>query len=918
MMLVCDNQHVDVCRNANINSMNHKYCSTNSGISQETELEKNTLYSSENNLHSGSTSFTKCANLLHNPLPELAEVSHHDHHNYPLSIVNYKLPMNNTTPKKSNEIENSKIFKSSTFSSTKLNLQIIESSLLTLSSTGGGACQDISAVGRKQLSSTVIPQNKMSRRRNEPCELVYAESSVRRSQSPLKYNYTLNQEITDSRFHGAPRSVSRVQSGFRDDRKGALSTFSSAKPTRLLTFNCILLLCLFFSVNAFAQWSGSGAGTECDPYLITSKADLEALATNVNAGNTYSGIYFKVTTNITTAVTTVIGNSSNPFCGNFDGGSNTIKLGINGSSGDYTLKALFGYIGSDANIHDVTTSGSINGEYVGGIVGEIVSYSSSVTISNCNNGATLNAMGSGCGGILCRVYYSSNVTITNCVNVAAITSNWNHIGGIVGLISSSDEVKIKHCRNRGTVTVGSGWSGGVCGECVSNTIATSEIYDCVNESSATIISNPSSSTCDIGGIAGRVVGFVIDKCANYALVQCGKIYNVGGIVGQLNNAIIRNSFNSGNVSSTLEGNWVSNGIGGVAGCVSLDASTYIYNCYNIGNVTSTSTDLFCGGGVVGYLSGGNIRNCYNGGNLSFHASSTITGNVAGRLYSGANLQYCYFRSGMVSDRCVGDQGSATVSNNSSFSHAMSPMTEQCKTTTDVSGIAANTDLVGALNYWRTNISGNSSLYTEWVDDASPWENLGMPKFKACTPITITTFNVTPGSEQNTLAWEASGTASSYTIYWECPSSIINSVSGNSYSHTGLTAGNTYCYEVMAVGSGDYCAENAHSTRICRTVPTCIHPAVENFAVTQPDAKGRKLQVSWTPETNITYKLYYGVNNPALGLGGLYEVPGTVTPAYTVERLTNGQPYFFVLKPIGGNYCDGTVVYPSTVTPQCNE
>ena len=97
--------------------------------------------------------------------------------------------MNNTTLKKSNEIENSTkstfgtaklIFKSSTFSSTKLNLRIFKSSLLTISSTGGGACQDISTVGRKQLSSVVIPQNKANRLRNVSSEPVYAAPSARR------------------------------------------------------------------------------------------------------------------------------------------------------------------------------------------------------------------------------------------------------------------------------------------------------------------------------------------------------------------------------------------------------------------------------------------------------------------------------------------------------------------------------------------------------------------------------------------------------------------------------------------------------------------------------------------------------------------------------------------------------------------
>ena len=56
----------------------------------------------------------------------------------------------------------------------------------------------------------VIPQSRTNRRRNEPCEFAYAES-------PMNYNVSINQEITDSRLHTALRSVSLVQSGFRND-----------------------------------------------------------------------------------------------------------------------------------------------------------------------------------------------------------------------------------------------------------------------------------------------------------------------------------------------------------------------------------------------------------------------------------------------------------------------------------------------------------------------------------------------------------------------------------------------------------------------------------------------------------------------------------------------------------------------------
>ena len=62
--------------------------------------------------------------------------------------------------------------------------------------------QDISALS----FLAVIPQSRTNGRRNEPCEFAYAESPI-----------VTDMEITDSRLHNAPHSVSRVQSGFRND-----------------------------------------------------------------------------------------------------------------------------------------------------------------------------------------------------------------------------------------------------------------------------------------------------------------------------------------------------------------------------------------------------------------------------------------------------------------------------------------------------------------------------------------------------------------------------------------------------------------------------------------------------------------------------------------------------------------------------
>jgi len=75
------------------------------------------------------------------------------------------------------------------------------------------------------------------------------------------------------------------------------------------------------SASLTAQTYSGGIGTETDPYRISSRADMEALATAVNGGTTQSGRHFLLTQDITEAVTTIVGNSnSRSFSGIFDGG----------------------------------------------------------------------------------------------------------------------------------------------------------------------------------------------------------------------------------------------------------------------------------------------------------------------------------------------------------------------------------------------------------------------------------------------------------------------------------------------------------------------------------------------------------------------------------------------------------------------
>lgn len=85
-----------------------------------------------------------------------------------------------------------------------------------------------------------------------------------------------------------------------------------------------------FDLQRFA-FSG-GIGTKDNPYRISSQADLEQLAKDVNGGdfggsNSYHGKYFKLTNDIalTGNFTTIGARSEISFHGYFDGDNHTIS-----------------------------------------------------------------------------------------------------------------------------------------------------------------------------------------------------------------------------------------------------------------------------------------------------------------------------------------------------------------------------------------------------------------------------------------------------------------------------------------------------------------------------------------------------------------------------------------------------------------
>jgi len=332
------------------------------------------------------------------------------------------------------------------------------------------------------------------------------------------------------------------------------------------------VICLFVTISAFA-YSG-GNGTEQYPYLISSKANMEELATNVNGGQKYAGVYFLLTrdlTNESDVISTIIGNSDTRFfSGIFDGGGYEIKVNIS-TTGQYI--GVFGCI-SGATIKNLRVVGSINS--VGRYAGSICGYSSSSMISNCCNvGNILTSQSylssdisfysySYSGGI-CGYSSSTSTVISNCYNSGNISSS-NHSssssnssttyshsysGGICGYTSST----ISNCYNTGKISSNSefysvysnassytySYSGGICGYSSSNSVMIGNCYNTGNISTtATSSYKYSSNNSYSGGISGeggKIQNCFVSNCqiANNNDIPQSRIGRIGGSDGTYTN-----------------------------------------------------------------------------------------------------------------------------------------------------------------------------------------------------------------------------------------------------------------------------------------------------------------------------------------------------------------------------------------------
>lgn len=392
--------------------------------------------------------------------------------------------------------------------------------------------------------------------------------------------------------------------------------------------------------TSFAQFSGSGSGTENDPYLILNPIHLNQMRNYLNQ----SGVYFKLMADIDLTEFLEdenpsqgwqpVGNSSAPFKGILDGNGKTISgLWINRSNIDYV--GLFGNT-SNATIKNLIIKGkTIKGK---DNVGLLSGYGEKISIIDCSvEGSVIG--NSYIGGLIGRISTSELSSISSIIDI----TGKEYIGGVIGLAEGHGY--INSCNVNGDNIQGSNYVGGVCG---SNMGLENTISYCYCK--ATILGND-----NIGGICGEIYC----KSSSYSngdktsdTRRCGFVgkitgkSNVGGIVGRYKS----NNY-GGNYSSEIKCeacyavcniDALGDNVGGITG----SSEPYWVNPYARGIYYYQS--YFCGsirgrnnvGGLVGMLYCGGIIKCYSHTYINgLNSVGGLCGLIKGYSGSGkANLQ----------------------------------------------------------------------------------------------------------------------------------------------------------------------------------------------------------------------------------------------------------------------------------------
>lgn len=428
-----------------------------------------------------------------------------------------------------------------------------------------------------------------------------------------------------------------------------------------------------------------GAGTESDPYRLSTTRDLLAMKPALVHGQM---IYFKLMNDIDMSSIENWDplNPDSPYDLGivFDGGGHSLKNlkskgktyssffgvlygkcynvkfvdaeieAVGDNSGSGIIGGYIGTAGKLGYVSDVTVSGSVTNNAAGQPVGGLCGTAREAKIENCKtSGLTvINNVKSESVGGLCGIMRGA--TVRGCEADVKVVNNFGDgtaagrtaAGGVAGRTDSDAINIISGCVVRGTVEITKGTSNTYTGGIVGYEVKVgAQITDCV------VYATVKSAGERVGGIVGHYQGGTLSGCKFYGEVNAatqfaggiagitssestienclssGKIVcrsNVGGIVGKNENLLtIKCCVSSSEIAINV--NNVS-GVGGILGCAINGKAVNVEDCIFSGRVNVPTGQRV--GGIVGDLgTGSSVRRCYVSGNITGWAG---VGGIVGR------------------------------------------------------------------------------------------------------------------------------------------------------------------------------------------------------------------------------------------------------------------------------------------------
>lgn len=318
----------------------------------------------------------------------------------------------------------------------------------------------------------------------------------------------------------------------------------------------------------------SGSGTEADPYLIKTKADLESLNKGISEyGQTFKGDFFKQVNDIDATGFGGIGmggNSARQLNATYDGGGfaiHNLKIDgvVYGDDGKADNKksllavAFIGFVGENGTVKNLTMAGDCS----------FKAYNYASGIAAVNYGRVI-----------------------NCKNYASCATSTSYAGGVVAL--NQPDALVESCYNAGRIVAGSSYAAGIVAQ------SAGIVQYCQND--------------------GFIVGDSIDA-SHKANAQT----NIAGIVGNAaSSCVIRGNVNTGAVYGTRI-------VGGIAVAASMKGT--MENNLNYGTVERYDTKNAARGAITANAPGASydVSNNYYDGQIGYYgaAASSIVPSAKG-------------------------------------------------------------------------------------------------------------------------------------------------------------------------------------------------------------------------------------------------------------------------------------------------